>query len=450
MSGNIFCITLAVSGRSICRNCNKYIEKKTLRIGKDIPNPCDDNDEGWGDVTLWYHPACMFKEFDQEKAKERKIKAPEDLFGFKELKQGEKDTILGFINDANMKREDNSLCQFRSLCTRISEEKSGAGKTAVVSDYLKNGNSGTGFKGDVHMLMKWLLPGVVKTSFNLDDKLLVKLFSQIFGTNQKAMEEDLDQGDVSRTVKVCFEKSKNVTPLKESMVSLREINGLLTSLSQSTTEEGMLKMLSKIIKRCTSDDLMMVVRVIKHDLGINAKEKHLLNGLHPNAYQAFQISEDLKHVVKRVQANTLESMPGLKEKKTGNGDSDDSDSMDDLKKTPVKRPAGDEGLTTSAKKSKPECKTAPAASPSNVSANIFTGCKIFLPENTDSFKELKQYIIDFDGEVLSEASKRSATHIVSSKGKMSTASGKVKVVTPDWLWHSIKKKQLASTEEYKP
>ncbi|XP_071109870.1 DNA ligase 3-like [Haliotis cracherodii] len=249
MSGNIFCITLAVSGRSICRNCNKYIEKKTLRIGKDIPNPCDDNDEGWGDVTLWYHPVCMFEEFDKEKAKERKIKAPEDIYGFKELKQGEKDTILGFINNANMKREDNSLCQFRSLCTRISEEKSGTSKTAVVSDYLKKGNSGTGFKGDVHMLMKWLLPGVVKTVFNLDDKLLVKLFSQIFDTNQKAMEEDLDQGDVSRTVKVCFEKSKNVTPLKESMVSLREIHGLLTSLSQSTSEKGILKMLSKIIKR---------------------------------------------------------------------------------------------------------------------------------------------------------------------------------------------------------
>ncbi|XP_071109658.1 DNA ligase 3-like isoform X1 [Haliotis cracherodii] len=449
MSTVDFTVEYARSAKSICRYCHEFIEKNAVRIGKIIPNPYDECEAGWDDVTRWHHTDCMLKVFELDKPKEKKIKAPGDMYGFEHLKKNDKDTILKLINDGNTKR-DNLFRDFRCLCAKISEEESSAGKTSLVSNHLWKGNGGTGYKGDVYLLMKLLLPGVVKTVYNLNDKQLIKLFSQIFGTSLIAMEEDLDQGDVSETVRVCFEKSKKVTPLKKSVLSLQEADGLLNSLSKATTESEQLSILTKIIIRCTSNDLMMVVRIIKHDLGINATAKHLLGGLHPHAYEAFKVSRNLKDVVERVQANTLESMPGLKEKETGNGNRDDRDNRDDLKKTPVKRPTGDEGLTTPAKKRKPECKTAPAASPSNVSANIFTGCKIFLPETTDNFKELKQYIIDFDGEVLSEASKRSATHIVSSKGKMSTVSGKVKVVTPDWLWHSIKKKQLASTEEYKP
>ena len=36
-----------------------------------------------------------------------------------------------------------------------------------------------GFTGDVYLLMKLLLPGVVKTVYNLNNKQLVKIFSQV-------------------------------------------------------------------------------------------------------------------------------------------------------------------------------------------------------------------------------------------------------------------------------
>ncbi|XP_046572183.1 DNA ligase 3-like isoform X1 [Haliotis rubra] len=448
MTEIIFYLSRATSGRSICRNCNKFIQKDMLRIGKRVPNPRDVDDEGWGDITLYHHVACMFKMFEKETGNAKKIKSPDDMFGFDELKKDEKKNLLKLISDANIKREDNSLHQFRCLCTKISEEDSDTGKTALVSDYLKKGTSGSGFKGDVYMLMKFLLTGIGNTWNSLNDKVLVNLFSQIFGTSQKAMEEDLAQTEVWEIIRVCFEKSKTVMPPEESTLSLREMRGFLNVL---TPASELLTILKKLVNRCTSNDLMMVVRLIKNNIGINAEAKTILDALDRNAYEAFQISEDLEDVVDRVQSKTLHSLPGMKKKmkektkkNTEHGaKQSSSDAGASKKKTPVKRQARDEGQTTPSKK----CKTA-RSSPSM--CKIFTDCKIFLSVTTDKFKELKQYIIDFDGEVLDESRKRSATHIVSSKGRIRTGSSKAKVVTPDWLWQSIKKKQLASTEEFKP
>ena len=36
-----------------------------------------------------------------------------------------------------------------------------------------------GFKGDLYLVIKFLLPGVMKTVYNLNNKQLVKLFSQV-------------------------------------------------------------------------------------------------------------------------------------------------------------------------------------------------------------------------------------------------------------------------------
>lgn len=60
----------------------------------------------------------------------------------------------------------------------------------------------------------------------------------------------------------------------------------------------------------------MVVRLIKHDLRINAGAKHILDGLDPNAYAAFQASRNLKDVVERIVKNQDESggKPGMSKK----------------------------------------------------------------------------------------------------------------------------------------
>ncbi|XP_072950020.1 DNA ligase 3 isoform X2 [Epargyreus clarus] len=54
----------------------------------------------------------------------------------------------------------------------------------------------------------------------------------------------------------------------------------------------------------------MLIRLIKGDLRINAGPKHILEGVHPDAYQVFQTSRDLDMVLKRV----LPQSAGVKQK----------------------------------------------------------------------------------------------------------------------------------------
>lgn len=49
------------------------------------------------------------------------------------------------------------------------------------------------FKGDLYLTVKLLLPGVVKSVYNLNDKQIVKLFSRILNCNQDEMVRDLTQ-----------------------------------------------------------------------------------------------------------------------------------------------------------------------------------------------------------------------------------------------------------------
>ena len=58
------------------------------------------------------------------------------------------------------------------------------------------------FKGDTYLLVKLLLPGVVKRVYNVNNRSIVKYFASIFGTDHKAMMTHLEEGDVSETVKV--------------------------------------------------------------------------------------------------------------------------------------------------------------------------------------------------------------------------------------------------------
>lgn len=49
------------------------------------------------------------------------------------------------------------------------------------------------FHGDLYLTIKLLLPGVIKSVYNLNDKQIVKLFSRIFRCNQEEMVCDLEQ-----------------------------------------------------------------------------------------------------------------------------------------------------------------------------------------------------------------------------------------------------------------
>lgn len=210
------------------------------------------------------------------------------------------------------KHKDCLLREFRKLCAMVADNPSYNTKTQIIQDFLRKGSAGDGFHGDVYLTVKLLLPGVVKTVYNLNDKQIVKLFSRIFNCNPDDMARDLEQGDVSETIRVFFEQSKSFPPAAKSLLTIQEVDEFLLRLSRLTKEDEQQQALQDIASRCTANDLKCIIRLIKHDLKMNSGAKHVLDALDPNAYEAFKASRNLQDVVERVlhNAQEVEKEPG--------------------------------------------------------------------------------------------------------------------------------------------
>lgn len=206
--------------------------------------------------------------------------------------------------------KDCLLREFRKLCALVAENSSYNTKTQIIEKFLKKGSGGDKFHGDLFLTVKLLLPGVVKSVYNLNDKQIVKLFSRIFKSNQDDMVRDLEQGDVSETVRIFFEDSKSFPPAAKSLLTLQEVDASLTRLAQLTKEDEQQSELEVIAKKCTSNDLKCLIRLIKHDLKMNAGAKHVLDAVDPNAYDAFKASRNLGDVIERVLRNQQEAASG--------------------------------------------------------------------------------------------------------------------------------------------
>ncbi|KAM9333302.1 DNA ligase 3 isoform 2-T2 [Pholidichthys leucotaenia] len=203
--------------------------------------------------------------------------------------------------------KDCLLREFRKLCATVAENNSYNTKTQIIEKFLKKGTSGDKFHGDLYLTVKLLLPGVVKSVYNLNDKQIVKLFSRIFKSNQDDMVRDLEQGDVSETVRMFFEDSKWFPPAAKSLLTIQEVDVSLSRLAQLTKEDEQQTELESIAKKCTSNDLKCIIRLIKHDLKMNAGAKHVLDAVDPNAYDAFKASRNLGDVIERVLRNQQEA-----------------------------------------------------------------------------------------------------------------------------------------------
>ncbi|KAM6983889.1 DNA ligase 3 isoform 2-T2 [Tautogolabrus adspersus] len=206
--------------------------------------------------------------------------------------------------------KDCLLREFRKLCAMVAENNSYNTKTQIIERFLKKGSGGDKFHGDLYLTVKLLLPGVVKSVYNLNDKQIVKLFSRIFRCNQDDMVRDLEQGDVSETVRMFFEDSKSFPAASKSLLTIQEVDTTLTRLAQLTKEDEQQTELEDIAKKCTSNDLKCIIRLIKHDLKMNSGAKHVLDAVDPNAYDAFKASRNLGDVIERVLRNQQEASNG--------------------------------------------------------------------------------------------------------------------------------------------
>ncbi|XP_065679626.1 DNA ligase 3 isoform X2 [Hydra vulgaris] len=195
----------------------------------------------------------------------------------------------------------DSFYSFCELCKTLADEPSYNNKTAIIKKFIISKSSKGKYDGDLVLFAKLLLPGVEKRIYNLKDKQLLKHTSQIFEADLEEMKLHLEgQGVVSNTIQEFFNKScSTVIPLKRSILSLQEVDGYLEELSNVTKEEAQIKVLTKICKRCTAENLCFIIKLIKHDLRMNTGPKHFFDSLDSSAYALFQASSDLKSVIEK-------------------------------------------------------------------------------------------------------------------------------------------------------
>ena len=84
----------AKQGRAKCKNCKVKIEKNVLRIGRLVSNPFSDDG---GTMKEWYHMPCMFDKLSRARATTKKIDKTEELDGFGELQDEDKESIKNRI-----------------------------------------------------------------------------------------------------------------------------------------------------------------------------------------------------------------------------------------------------------------------------------------------------------------------------------------------------------------
>ncbi|XP_046967345.1 DNA ligase 3 [Vanessa cardui] len=330
-----FYVDRAKAGRASCKGCKGNCPSGELRLAKLVFSPYGENQQ----MKSWHHIDCLMNVLLKQRPTTKRIESIDDIGNWENITKEDQEFILKKINemekiyaeknsgkytakvlknepsqkatssstsDSNTDKkvdidiEDNKFSTFFSLCKKISKVDAYTDKTAEVNNFFTKGCDGQKFKGDVILWCKLLLPQVSKRVYNLKSKQLVKLFSRIFNTDHDDMLTHLEQGDVAETIQHFFLKSNTLKPASESSLTVHNVEDFLEELSKFTKEEEQIYYFKKIVRRCTTNDLKMLIRLIKGDLRINAGPKHILEGVHPDAYNVFQTSRDLNMVLNRV------------------------------------------------------------------------------------------------------------------------------------------------------
>jgi DNA ligase-3 len=195
--------------------------------------------------------------------------------------------------------DDNKFETFQKIVDQIANESGHLKKTEILKNFFKNGINGKGYKGDTYTFCKLILPQINNRVFNFQSKQLVKLFSRVFSVDLDEMNDHLNKGDVSLTVRHYFSKSNGVKPSDNSTLNIFQVDSFLDKLTEITKEQDQQKLLESISKKCTKNDLKTFIRLIKKDLRIDSGTKIILDSINSQAYAAFQVSRDLKDVINR-------------------------------------------------------------------------------------------------------------------------------------------------------
>lgn len=287
-----------------------------LRLAKlNFNNPF-----GSGPLKQWFHIDC----FCDTKANKTKIalSCSNDVDGWDVISNADREYAIKVFGpefkvntDLNLPQsmspvkstKDNLFNEFNKLIDKIASEPSYNNKSSIIQKYLREGTNHKKFEGNLETWLKLLVPKVDPRVYNLQDKQIVKLFSKIFGLKHEDLLKDLYAGDVSETISKFFESSRLVKPADKSSMTVMEVDNFLDELSTRTLENEQIEIFEEICKKCTTDDIRTIIRLIKKDLKMNCRERHVLDAIHHDAYESFQKSRDLKKIIQQYGNNVGQS-----------------------------------------------------------------------------------------------------------------------------------------------
>ena len=252
-------------------------------------------------------PASPTKTPDAKQSKKTPVKSPkpkktaETSATSSETESGPSSSGTSWKRDpVNPGHKDNSFRELRRLCANIADNASYLDKSSIVRTWFSKG-SGDKFTGDLHVWVRLLLPGVIKRVYNMQNKQMVKIFSRIFATSEEEMIEDLEQGDVAETIGKFYEESSAVKAPKKSDLTIHDIDNYLDEMTKLSKEDDQQYLLKKVLARCTVNDIKMFIRLMKGDLRIQAGAKHILDGVHHDAYDTFNSTRNIVAVIDKVK-----------------------------------------------------------------------------------------------------------------------------------------------------
>ncbi|KAK6036988.1 DNA ligase [Cooperia oncophora] len=111
-------------------------------------------------------------------------------------------------------------------------------------------------------------------------------------------------GDVSKTIRDAIEKN-NLSRTNKGNWSIQKVDRWLTKLTEFTKDDEQINHLKFAAKRLSPIEVQYLLRLVMKDLRFNAGVKHILDGLHASAYEAFQSCRDLAEIVERYKKRQL-------------------------------------------------------------------------------------------------------------------------------------------------
>ncbi|VDM59009.1 unnamed protein product [Angiostrongylus costaricensis] len=338
-----------------CRKCKLQLPKGEMRLAKIIPNPFVQNTEGPPpDMKQYYHPHCLFEMFFKARASTKVIESTDDIeecnsaLGFGDLRVEDKEVILKFIDELDELRaqkeggtkktprkmgntspakistsatetiaqetsegskdqgakekhssrrknaekvalekevsgaakqgieanEDSKYNSFNKLCDVIASLSKYTDKSAAVKMFITRDD----YDGDMLTLIRLLLPSVDQRVYNVKEKQIINHFATIDRWLNKLTELSKDDEQIAHLKFAA----------KRLALYLYYITDFLHSL-----------MLVILIDTLSPVEIQYLLRLVMKDLRINAGVKHILDGLHSSAYEAFQNCRDLAEIVER-------------------------------------------------------------------------------------------------------------------------------------------------------